>query len=115
MAISRTLSGSGMLGETYPIAPGVAATKATTSWSVCLTGGGVTPVAILRLQKICTSTIGCCSTSATKDWRMRERIDWSTGWTGWPSPQRGACLRKIELNVARGICDPLTWLWTMTL
>jgi len=31
MAISRTPSGSGMLVETYPIAPGVAATKARTS------------------------------------------------------------------------------------
>ena len=61
------------------------------------------PVAIRRFQNICTSISGRCSTWAANDWRIGERIDWSTGRTGEPSPQRGACLRKIELSVARGI------------
>ena len=65
-------------------------------------------MAMRRLQNICSSTSGRCSTSAANDWRTGERIDWSTGCTSEPSPQRGACLRKIELSVARGIWDPLT-------
>ena len=105
---ATTSSGSGAVGRRRSRSmPGVAATNATISSSVCLTGGGVTPVAIRRLQNIWTSTSGCCSTSAANDWRTGERIDWSTGSTGDPSPQRGACLRKIELSVARGIWDAL--------
>jgi hypothetical protein len=43
----------------------------------------------------------------------RRAHDWSTGSTGDPSLQRGACLRKIELSVARGIWEPFTVGWTM--
>jgi len=114
IVISRMVSGRAAPGETYPIAPGVEATNATTSSSDVLTGGGSCPAAILRCQYTCTSTMPCFSTSA-ENWRLTgDWTDWSTGTTTRPSPHFSACLRKIALSTERGIWLPFTSEWTIT-